>query len=166
MSRQILLCSIAIALLASAACSKRTTESAPDEFASLRAKADAGNAAAQLVDGLDQVVAFLDQPVELLGNLLGLFVGTQVDAAQQYELMVRQTDGDGELVVKRVDLFLESNKLAPEFVKRTQQSGVFNLNVTAFPSNKPDWCRVQVILYNDHPTTSKGEVLLRKRPLK
>ena len=47
MSRQILLCSIAIALLASAACSKRTTESAPDEFASLRAKADAGNAAAQ-----------------------------------------------------------------------------------------------------------------------
>ena len=97
---------------------------------------------------------------------LNIDLTAQVDAAQQYELMVRPTEGDGELVIKTVDLFLESNKLPPEFVKRTQQSGVFNLNVTAFPSNKPDWCRVQVILYNDHPTTSKGEVLLRKRPLK
>jgi hypothetical protein len=90
----------------------------------------------------------------------------QVDAAQQYELMVRQTDGDGELVVKTVDLFLESSKLPPEFVKRTQQSGVFNLNVTALPSNKPDWCRVELTLSSAQPTTSKGEVLLRKRPLK
>ena len=97
---------------------------------------------------------------------LNIDLTAQVDAAQQYELMVRPTEGDGELVIKTVDLFLESNKLPPEFVKRTQQPGVFNLNVTAFPSNKPDWCRVQVILYNDHPTTSKGEVLLRKRPLK
>jgi hypothetical protein len=97
---------------------------------------------------------------------LNIDLTAQVDAAQQYELMVRPTEGDEELVIKTVDLFLESNKLPPEFVKRTQQSGVFNLNVTAFPSNKPDWCRVKVILYNDHPTTSKGEVLLRKRPLK
>ena len=97
---------------------------------------------------------------------LNIDLTAQVDAAQQYELMVRPTEGDGELIIKTVDLFLESNKLPPEFVKRTQQSGVFNLNVTAFPSNKPDWCRVQVILHNDHPTTSKGEVLLRKRPLK
>ena len=97
---------------------------------------------------------------------LNIDLTAQVDAAQQYELMVRQTAGGGELVVKTVDLFLESNKLAPEFVKRTQQSGVFNLNVTAFPSNKPDWCKVQVILYSDQPPTSKGEVLLRKRPLK
>ena len=52
MSRQILLCSIAIALLASAACSKRTTESARAEFASLRAKAEAGNAAAQFDLGI------------------------------------------------------------------------------------------------------------------
>jgi alpha-L-fucosidase len=97
---------------------------------------------------------------------LNIDLTAQVDAAQQYELMVRQTEGGGELVIKTVDLFLESNKLPPEFVKRTQQSGVFNLNVTAFPSNKPDWCKVQVILYSDQPTTSKGEVLLRKRPLK
>jgi len=97
---------------------------------------------------------------------LNIDLTAQVDAAQQYELMVRQTEGDGELVVKTVDLFLEANKLPPEFVKRTQQSGVFNLNVTAFPSNKPDWCKVQVILHSDKPTTSKGEVLLRKRPLK
>ena len=97
---------------------------------------------------------------------LNIDLTAQVDAAQQYELMVRQTAGDGELVVKTVDLFLEANKLAPEFVKRTQQTDVFNLNVTAFPSNKPDWCKVQVILYSDKPTTSKGEVLLRKRPLK
>ena len=52
MSRQILLCSIAIALLASAACSKRTTESARAEFASLRDKAEAGNAAAQFDLGI------------------------------------------------------------------------------------------------------------------
>ena len=97
---------------------------------------------------------------------LNIDLTAQVDAAQQYELMVRQTDGDGELVVKTVDLFLESSKLPPEFVKRTQQSGVFNLNVTALPSNKPDWCRVELTLSSAQPTTSKGEVLLRKRPLK
>ncbi len=97
---------------------------------------------------------------------LSIDLTAQVDAAQQYELRVRQTDGGGELVVKTVELLLESNKLPPEFVKRTQQSGVFNLNVTAFPSNKPDWCKVRVILYSAQPSTSKGEVLLRKRPLK
>ena len=47
MSRQILLCSIAIALLASAACSKGTTESAPAELPSVRAEAESGNATAQ-----------------------------------------------------------------------------------------------------------------------
>ena len=97
---------------------------------------------------------------------LNIDLTAQVDTAQQYELMVRQTDGGGELVVKTVDLFLESNKLPPAFVKRTQQSGVFNLNVTAFPSHKPDWCRVELTLHSDQPTTSKGEVLLRKRQLK
>ena len=97
---------------------------------------------------------------------LSIDLTAQVDAAQQYELRVRQTRGDGKLVVKTVDLYLQSNKLPPAFVKRTQQSGVFNLNVTAFPSNKPDWCRVDLTLQSTKPNTSKGEVLFRKRPLK
>lgn len=48
MPRQILLCFFAMSLLAGPACSKKSVQSAPDHIAELRAKADSGNAKAQL----------------------------------------------------------------------------------------------------------------------
>ncbi len=43
---------------------------------------EAGNAAAQLGDRLDEIVALPDQAVELLGHRFGLFLGAEIDAAE------------------------------------------------------------------------------------
>ena len=95
MSRQILLCSIAIALLASAACSKRTTESAPADLASLRTKADAGSAAEQFNIG----VMFAKGKGGLWDAEIAVKYFREAAesgvAAAQYNLGVMYTNGDG-----------------------------------------------------------------------
>ena len=50
---------------------------------------EAPDAAAQFGDGLDQIVAFLDEAVELLGHFLGLLLGAQIDAAEPLAIVAQ-----------------------------------------------------------------------------
>ena len=50
---------------------------------------EARNAAAQLVDGLHQIVALPDQGFELFGDLHRLFVGAEIDATQPLAVLAK-----------------------------------------------------------------------------
>jgi len=88
-----------------------------------------------------------------------------VDEARQYELLVRPSAGDANLTVSAVHLLLQSSRLPAAFVKRLENPHAFNLNVTATPVARAEWCTVEITVTSESLPGSAGEILVRKRPL-